>query len=497
MKKAYQKTISVLGSRLFFWLVVVLFALQALWVAFSFRYPLPYDEGYHFGLIKIFSHHLYSPIIANQPHAYDAYRDLFHGGSHLYHYIMAFPYQLISAFTGDQVKQILALRVINIALFASGLYLFSRLFRKIGIKRIYINIALLFLVLLPMTSEVAATINYDNMLFPLTAIFLIYCVRIVMVKSLNWRDYAGVIIFGCFASLVQFEFLPIFAAAVIYLIVLAWRGYGKSFFAKLKQSIKKSKKLSLAAAAVLLIIFVGLFSQVYIADTVKYGTPQPSCAKTLGQKRCDKDVAVIGIYNRLAATKNQRPVVALPNYFLTWSEDMESYTGWSAAVQTNGALTTSGPLPIVYFMLFAFTIGGLAILLYAWRSISKNRSYYFLATIAFFLVLVEFLVNMMSNYKYNQPVAIQARYLLPVLPIIMVFIVLAFNSAMRRIRYLKLGFLAVVFVVFILGGAGLSTHILLSQDNWYWQGPKVIKANHAAKKVLAPVIKQGYTKYGV
>ncbi len=473
---------------MFLWLVVALFAVQALWVAFSFRYPLPYDEDFHYGLIKIYSHRL-SPIITNQPTGYDGYRDLFHEGSHLYHYIMSFPYRLIELFTSVQAKQVLALRVLNIALFGSGLLLFSRLFKKLGVKQRVINVALLFLIFLPMASLVAATINYDNMLFPLTAIFLIYCVQIIMAKTLDWKAYAGVIIWGCVASLVQVQILPIFAIAVVYLAVVSWRRYGRDFFSELTTSIKKSSRWSVATVATLLIISVGLFSQVYVADTIRYDTPNPDCAATMQESRCMKS-AVFSSYRALLVNKNQRPTVLPPFYAITWLEFMLNFSTWSMAVNTSGMAIHLGPLPLVQLMVSTFSLGGIAILLYAWRSMPKNRAFYFLITIAVGLTAAVFIQNIAVYYKYHVPATIQARYLLPILPILVVFITLAIGFVLQRMYWLKLASFVLVFVAFVIAGGGASTHILLSQDNWYWQQPAVIRANHAAQKVLRHLVLQ-------
>ena len=488
MKRIYPKLIAFLDSNLFLWLVIALFALQALWVAFSFRYPLPYDEDFHFGLIKIYSHRL-SPIITNQPTGYDFYRDLFHEGSYLYHYIMSFPYRLIVLFTNVQAKQVLALRVLNIALFGSGLLLFSRLFRKLGVKQYVINVALLLLVLLPMTSLVAATINYDNMLFPLTAIFLGYCVQVILAKEIDWKAYAGVVISGCAASLVQVEFLPVFAIAVVYLTIVSWRRYGKKFFSKFTTAIKKSHWLTVSIAATLFVIFFSLFAQVYVTDTIRYGTPNPDCGVTMQKSRCMKS-PVYSSYQTLLASKDQRSMVSAPHYAHIWLEAMVAFATWSMAVNTSGKPIQSGPLPLVRLMVFAGLLGGIAILLYAWRYMPKSDASYFLMTIAAGLTAAVFIQNIAVYHKYHVAATIQARYLLPVLPILMVYIALAVNFVLRRLYWLKLASLTFVTVAFLQAGGGVSTHILLSQDNWYWQQPAVIRMNHAAQRVLRHLVVQ-------
>ncbi|HZJ34641.1 MAG TPA: hypothetical protein VFD55_01335, partial [Candidatus Angelobacter sp.] len=159
-KKIVDKTIQIIGSKYFFWGVIALFVFQAAWIAFSFRYSMIYDEYYHFGLIEYFSHQ-WLPWINDQPVSLDLYGALGRNPYLLYHYLMSFPFRLVTLFTNDFVTQVISMRLINIVLFASGLVVFARLFKAMKVQPVFRNIALLFFVLLPATPFVAATVNYD------------------------------------------------------------------------------------------------------------------------------------------------------------------------------------------------------------------------------------------------------------------------------------------------------------------------------------------------
>jgi hypothetical protein len=487
MEKAHKKITSFLGSKLFFWLVVGLFIFQALWIAFSFRYPMMYDEGFHFSIIKIYSHQL-SPIIVDQPVRYDALRDLTHEGSKLFHYLMSFPLRLSGIFTNNEAAQVIFLRVLNVLMAAAGLVIFRKIFRNLGIRLIYTNIAILLFILIPIVPFVAATINYDNLLLPLTAFYLLICVRILRnYKQARWYEYANLVTLGCAASLVKYTFLPVFAASVLYLAIFLWKKTRKTFFAAIKASFIRTAKLQVAIVISGLIIAVSLFSIVYVQNVVRYGTPNPSCTQTMPKERCLSS-AIERRNTQARTTRDQRKAVAPPRYVEAWLNTMATVSTVTATTTTKGNVAVRGELPVIYNFLFfgAFLAG--AVLLYAWRSLRKNAGWYFGATMTAVLFLSVFYVNFKGYYTVHIAYANQPRYLLSLLPFALVMVVIAASFVLRNHVRTKLLSLAVALVLLVQGG-GAVTHILLSQDNWYWQDNRVIRANHAAKKVLAPLIK--------
>lgn len=479
--------VQFLASKKFTWFVVMLLIFQAAWLALSFRYPIVFDEYYHFGIIKVFTQHLW-PIIYDQPEHYDAFRDL-SIGSTLFHYVLSFPYRLISLVIENFTLQVISLRLLNIGLAASGLLLFVRLFREVNVPRAIINVALLFFVLIPIVSHVTATINYDNALFLLTPLFLLLSVKAIMAKTVDWRLYAGILLVGMCASLVKFSFLPIFAAALVYLSIFIWKQYGlKSFFNEAKKSLMSTSKALTSLMIVSFTVIATMFVSAYLVTTILYGTPHPPCAETLSKERCLKDNTVERNFG-LLETREQRQVGTPSDYFWEWAHLMTLSPASTASV-TPGGLEGNRGMPIVLVMLTAATVLGIAVLLYAWRGMFKNRAYYFLLTIASFYVAVIFVKNLMTYYRLHEILAVQPRYILIVLPIFMVMITLAVNFVLGRFRVARAGLFLVVLAAFMLGGAGLTTHIMSSSPSWYWQQRYVIEANQMAQKLLRPLVKE-------
>src|SRR5580692_8418743 len=93
-----RRAVALIGSRRFFWGIVALLVLQAVWIACSGRYPMAFDEDFHLGIIRLYAHHL-SPFWNGQPAGADAFGAVSRDPSYLYHYLMSFPYRLTSVFT--------------------------------------------------------------------------------------------------------------------------------------------------------------------------------------------------------------------------------------------------------------------------------------------------------------------------------------------------------------------------------------------------------------
>jgi hypothetical protein len=335
---------------------------------------------------------------------------------------------------------------------------------------------------------VAATINYDNMLFPLTALYILICVRILKkYKQTKWYEYTNLVTVGCAASLVKYTFLPIFAASALYLTVFLYYKSRKTFFTTLKDSFKRTAKSRIALSISSLVISASLFSVVYIQNVVKYGTPNPSCTQTMPKERCLSS-AIERRNTQARVTRDERKAVAPPRYVEAWINTMATVSTVTATTTTKGNVAVRGELPVIYNFLFFGAFLGMGVLLYAWRSLRKNAGWYFGATMTAVLFLSVFYVNFKGYYTVHVAYANQPRYLLSLLPIALVMMVVAANLVLRNHARIKLLSLAIALILLVQGG-GAVTHILLSQDNWYWQDTRIIRANHAAKKILTPLIK--------
>ena len=178
MPKALKRVANFLASKKFYRLILIVFVIEAAWIAVSAAYPQAFDENFHFGLIKVYSHYWLSFFTNQPPHA-NAYGAVARDPSYLYHYLMSFPYRLIKLFFKEQLGQIIILRFINVAMFTGGIVLFRKLLLRVGSSQALTNLILMLFILIPIVPQLAAQINYDNMMIPLTAALLLYSFKLL------------------------------------------------------------------------------------------------------------------------------------------------------------------------------------------------------------------------------------------------------------------------------------------------------------------------------
>lgn len=481
--------LSLLASRRFFVWVIALFILEALWIAFSGRYPMAFDEDFHLGIIRIYAHHL-SPFLAGQPPGSDAFGPVARDPSYLYQYLMSFPYRLVSVFTSDQTIQVLFLRIINIGLFAWGLVLWRRLLARTRASRRLINFVMLLFVIIPVAPLLAAQINYDNLLFPLTALALLWAADL----SRPGKDGVDVslllklLILCLLTSLVKYAFLPIFAAIFIYLAFLyvkshGWRGTAASLGAGLRR-INRAAALGLTAGLILASV---LFGQRYGINLARYHTPVPSCEKILTDERCD----AYGPWSRdhydesIKKGSSDNPLVFSADWFYgMWLRLFFALGGPDVGFQT------TGPLPVPGIAAIVVTLAGAASMAaYGKRVLSTydGRILGLLLLTAAFYVAALWLDEFRSYVRTGQAVAINGRYLFPILLPLMLMGALSFAEFCRGKREWIKPAAAGLTVICLIWGGGALTYILRSNDSWSWPSPAVRSANHAVKAVIGPI----------
>ncbi|HEX4774451.1 MAG TPA: hypothetical protein VH234_02960 [Candidatus Saccharimonadales bacterium] len=486
-----QRAEAALTTRKFWWFVLALLVLQAAWIALSGRYPMAFDEDFHFGIIKLYAHHI-SPFWSHQPENADMFGAVARDPSYLYQYLMSFPYRLLKLVTSDQTIIVVVLRFINIGFFAAGLVLFRRLLLKTRISPALVSLSLLIFVLLPIVPLLAAQINYDNLLLPLVALALLLTFRFdtaLNAKRFDVLSLLQLLVVGLLASLVKYAFLPIFVAITGFIIVRLWQK--KRAIGSLWPNLKRGWQLIGRGAQIGLVIGVivagGLFVQRIGYNVLRYHSPAPDCSKILSVETCKEYGPWIRDYNfKLNKVTNaNNPLVYTGDWFYgMWLRTFFALGGPETTFETRGPLL----LPGIGAIILAAS-GTVAFALSAKQVMKRyNRPVLWLLlvvaiTYTGFLWIDEFLAYL----ETGQPVAINGRYLLPVLLPLILLMVTAVAWLTRQRPRLQLGIMTVAILSLAWGG-GVLTFILRSNDNWYWNNPVVRSANHTVQHVIGPLV---------
>jgi hypothetical protein len=500
MSAFLQKFRAFLGSHVFYILILAVFALQSLWIAFSAVYPQAFDEDFHFGLIRVYSQY-WLPFLGGQPEGGNAYGAVARDPSFLYHYLMSFPYRLIQLLTDNQAIQVLSLRVINVALFGLGLILFRKLLLRVGVSRRLTNLTLFVVTFIPIVPQLAGQINYDNLLMPVAAVAMLLTVGLIdQIRQHRFSLQAIITLLAvCLAATqVKYEFVPIFAGIVLFLAVLLWREY-RGRWPKLKElwsTYAKHPWLPKVLALLLLAATLSMFVQRDAVNVLKYHNVAPDCGYILPIEACSQYPVWIHDYvSHQQVLGHNVAVGSNPVWYLwEWTYWLWYRLFFAINGPTHG-FTNYPPLPLpsaIFGLLIVSSV--IAIVIYR-KLLFRGRPYFVFLGAVVGLYLLALLSQGFLKYRHTAVLELMnGRYLLPILLPAMAIGGTALGHALANYPRIKVVAAAIV-VVCMLQGGGAFTFISRSDPTWYWDNRAVRNFNNAAQHVVHPLVFDGSKTY--
>ena len=495
IQRIAQFIISVLSSRRFIFVIVGILVVQAVWLAFSVQFPMAFDESYHFGLIQVYAHQ-WLPFITSEPAGASGYGVITRYDSYLFHYLMSFPHRVFTLFVSDWASQIIFLRLINIALFAGGIVLFKRLLTRFNVSRAVVHFVLLMFVLIPVVPTLAATINYDNFVFllvPIIAGLTLTCVTSLLKNnSVPTRSLMLLLSVGFVGSLSKYAFVPIFVGALICVFVVWLRSRNKRrMLASIVPSFKKLSRPVKIILSVFFVVSTGLFLERYGGNLVMYHGFEPACTQVKSLDECLSYGPWGRNYQLAANVAASNP--PLDPGLIEYPGEWVGQSLYKLYFTINYDFVESDPLPIPYIVASVIGIAGIILSIIFWKSIwRKDKRLFILATISVVYVGGLFAVNFSEFLKYHTVVAVNGRYLILVLPLMLLIIGLAYQHLFDRLLKKRARSFTAIFSIVILllalQGGGAMTYLLRSQPMWYWQYQPLIDFNTALKNVISPFV---------
>ena len=494
VKKAIQACINFLKTDKFFYCIAGLFFISSIWLVFTARYPMAFDENYHVGIIQQYAKQ-WSPFFANPPIGSEALGDITRYPSYLFHYVMSFPYRLVYGLTSSETITIVVLRLMNVAMLGSSLWVFKALFRKMKFSKLLGNLSLFVFVMIPIVPFLGAQISYDNVTIPLTALTLLATVHVLVglkkgIFSSNWL--MAFLITGMFTALVKYTYLPIFVGLFVYLVIAFVWSYKKYRFSVLSTVQKNYLNLSAAKKLVLavgLILGIVLCLERYGINMVRYHNPVPDCGQILSQESCNQ----YGPWARDLRLKQRKhgntPSWKISDYNKVWVGT--TLNEFYFAI--NYDYHNEPPLRVLYeFAKITLVVGLISVAIFIKR-ILKNSGLRLILFISVFYTLILWVDNYMKFYHVHWPVAIHGRYLLPLVPamaILMGYGIFYTLELLPRTVRRSVQYTAIFVLLFgVSFGGGTLTYIARSDSNWYWQNSFVTQINTKVKQVLITVLK--------
>lgn len=485
------RILTLAASPYFFYGIVALLVVQAAWIACTGLYPMAFDEGVWLGTIRLYAEHGW-PFWAEHPPAGNAFGAIARDPSYLYFYVMAAPYTLLTWLTDNQAAHIMILRFFNIGLFAWGLFLYRRLLLKTGASASLVHLCLLLFVLIPVVPLLAAHINYDNLILPLTALTLLVALSIHDSLKRQRMDATAVLqllALCLLASVVKYAFLPVFMASVSLLIFWWWRVYKTpaQWWQVWRKSYTRISKLTRYGLIGLILLGSVLCLERYGVNIVRYHALVPDCGQVLSYDNCKEYGPWIRDY-QLEANKSENFAASPVTFTQTWVHGMWLRSFFAVDGPTTG-FQTRVPLLVPGLSVIALSaLAACAFVLRApkvWRLYRAHVLWLFVAVIVIH-VSVLWLQQFQMYVQTGKAVAINGRYLLPVLPLVLVLGALSVNVLLGNRQRIKLVLTALAVVGFMWGGGAL-TYILRSNDAWYWPHTPLRSANHMIQDALGPI----------
>ncbi len=285
--------------------------------------------------------------------------------------------------------------------------------------------------------------------------------------------------------------MPVFAGIGLCLswqVVRSWR-QGKLPVPKLAlkswETATWGRKLAFGLPLLLATIF---FGHTYGHNVIAYQNLTPQCHQVMSREFC----AGYGPWQRnqevLAQnlTANPNPVV----YATGWTYRMfvAMFFTSSGGASPQAMYLSINPLPIIFATaLVIFCAGSFLILRYRHTVFAGYDHIGMLMFVALIYVLSLWLRNYLDYQRLGEKIAIQGRYVFPIILPCMVVFALAFRKYFGHRTHLKMALLSAVFVLFLQGGGALH-YITSSNPSWYWQNRVVVEANEIAQGIFKPLM---------
>ena len=493
--KLYGRALGIFRSAKFFYVSIVVFAVQTSWLALSGLYSMAFDENYHLSIIRLYSDR-FLPFGAQQPEGPAGFGAISRDPSYMYQYLLSFPYRLIELYVQSETIQVILLRFISIALFILGIILYRKVLLNAKCSKAMANFVIAVFILTPVVPFLAVQINYDNLLFPLVAGSLLLAQRFVRKleaeKAIDAKALSILVIVCLFGSLVKYAFLPVFLGVFIFigvkLVAFTQANSTKTLRARILAGLTKISKAQMIILVSLLLLFGGLFFERYGINTLRYGTPTPECDQVLGIEKCQ----AYGSWLRNYQTRQDKINGRLP----ATSKDPINYTitKWMKPMSNNLFYTLNGSSsnfktgqPFMLIRVISVATIGVGSTLFVWWQRELRKKFKLNLPITVMLVYTTTLwsQNYLDFLHVGMAVAIQARYLVPVLPIFYLLLGIGFARLLQRRPEPKVILALTTFLILITQGGGIGVYILRSDASWYWPNATVVRVNNATRNFLS------------
>jgi hypothetical protein len=152
-------------------------------------------------------------------------------------------------------------------------------------------------------------------------------------------------------------------------------------------------------------------------------------------------------------------------------------------------------IPLLFPIISGSLVGALGIILcfiYIRPIIKTNPGYLLFLVVILVYVASLFYLNFSEYLRYKKAYAINGRYLIIVMPIILAWIGLAYRQLLIKLFKPKAKSVAAILSVIIISasllGGGALEYLVQSDSSWYIQNQTIVDFNMGLQKIAKPLI---------
>lgn len=438
---------------------------------------MAFDEEFHLGLIRLYAEQL-TPFGLPTSSNLAAYGIAGADPSYLFHFFMSFPYRLFTFAGFNEQAIVIGLRLINIVLVVAALFVYREAMIRFGISKIVSHTTLALLILVPVLVVIAGQINYDNVVLLIVAGCAYYAADIIRTihrdHILPVRSLLMFVTIALIGTATKYAFIPILVGIVLF--ILAGLFTHRKRIAIVRSVVTQVKTWSLP---IVLLVVAGAITLTvinirYVTNIATYGTPLPACDDVFDEVACQQ----YGPWNRDKILIENKDVnfnaLSYPEYiYKEFLPGLSMRLTFAVAGPTND-YQTKMPLVLLERTFIALSVISGVFILFAATTKRRFRHepllmFTLLVTVCYVVPLSWTLYG--SYVATGQPVAINGRYLLPILPFIGALMITAVRHSVPRSAYAPLTYyLPVVALLLVLFGGGVGTYVYLAESHWFWSG---------------------------
>jgi hypothetical protein len=421
-------------------LILSVFVAYSLYLAVNLQEGIIPDETYRFEVSRHFSKKWGVP--ENYSASFTSGIDIKHN-PYLGYWIFGKILNIYDLFSpsATERQQLVFLRIVNVG-FSLGAVIFCYLLTKELIKNKWWQLLSVFMLTNTlMFVFLSGGVSYDNPVNLACFAAIYYLVRVFQGKNILTNSLAWFICI-LIASLIKYSILPLTLVMGVTWLIFLIKNWGK-----LKINPVMNGKL-----IILLCLFIGLFSLnlfLYGGNLIKFHSLTPSCLDTFSSEICqtssyairEQELALPEKLTLLKAIKQGNPE-PIRYFFDEWIREMLK--------RIFGIMSHRNyfPLNVTYYHIALFWV-----LLLGFRYI-KKPDFVKISLIVIFGFYVAVLVAMNYNselvYGFNKYIALQGRYLFPVIGI--GYVLVAHILTVTSNKPIRWSTLAALIVLFLYGG---------------------------------------------